>query len=105
MVGASYRQIHYWVSQGWIPGLHPTGPGHPWRWTPEHVKAARDIKGRQDAIRLLRPRPIPTRRPPLAHSPTRKTPVSGSTGVLISDEEFTAPVSRTATPVPTEMRF
>lgn len=53
-VAASYRQIHYWVQQGWIPGLRIQGRGRPLRWMPQHVEAAREIKARQDVIRFLK---------------------------------------------------
>jgi hypothetical protein len=50
MLGVSYRQLHYWVTCGYIPGLKPQGSGHPLRWGQEELAAARHLR---DARRLV----------------------------------------------------
>lgn len=50
----TYRRLHYWVTQGLIPGLRTRGTGSCLRWSPEHVEAARRVRDAFDESRRLR---------------------------------------------------
>jgi DNA-binding transcriptional MerR regulator len=52
LVGASVRQLSYWASRGYIPGLRPGGSGRHLRWLPSHVAAARMVRARLKLARL-----------------------------------------------------
>lgn len=55
LLDVSYRQLHHWVTKGWIPGLVPLGGGHgrEWRWTLEQIGAARVVRDHLTASREL----------------------------------------------------
>jgi hypothetical protein len=53
----SYRQLHIWVTKGWIPGLAPNGSGVQLRWTPEQVHTAQQIKARLAVARAIQADP------------------------------------------------
>lgn len=52
LVGASPRQLVYWCSRGYVPGLAPNGSGYPLRWAPSHIAAARMVKARFDLAKM-----------------------------------------------------
>lgn len=54
-LNVTYRQLHHWVTRGWIPGLHPqgSGGGRLWRWADEQVDAARLVRDHLDMARAL----------------------------------------------------
>ena len=56
-LGVSYRQLHIWVTKGWIPGLAPNGSGIHLRWTPEQVHNAQQIKARLAVARAIQADP------------------------------------------------
>lgn len=61
LLDVSYRQLNYWVEQGWVPGLAVVRNGglgsgkgaHRWRWTPGQVAAARVVRDHLDQARAL----------------------------------------------------
>jgi hypothetical protein len=53
----SYRQLHFWVTKGWIPGLVPNGSGSHLRWTAEQVHTAQQIKARLAVARTIQADP------------------------------------------------
>jgi hypothetical protein len=61
LLDVTYRQLHYWVTKGWIPGLSPMGSGNSpdrvWRWTLEQVGVARRIRDHLNQVRTLRADP------------------------------------------------
>jgi hypothetical protein len=61
-IGCTYRQLQYWVSKGWIPGMRFHGPGNKPGynepgWTQAQIEAARHIKFNLDLARALRADP------------------------------------------------
>jgi DNA-binding transcriptional MerR regulator len=57
-IGCTYRQLQYWVSKGWIPGMRFHGPGNKPGynepgWTRAQVGAARHVKFNLDLARAL----------------------------------------------------
>ena len=56
-LAVSYRQLHIWVTKGWIPGLAPNGSGSQLRWTPEQVHTAQQIKARLAVARAIQADP------------------------------------------------
>jgi hypothetical protein len=56
-LGVSYRQLHFWVTKGWIPGLVPNGSGSQLRWTVEQVGTAQQIKARLAVARAIQADP------------------------------------------------
>jgi hypothetical protein len=56
-LAVSYRQLHIWVTKGWIPGLLPNGSGSQLRWTAEHVYTAQQIKARLAVARAIQADP------------------------------------------------
>jgi hypothetical protein len=61
-LAVSYRQLHIWVTKGWIPGLVPNGSGSQLRWPPEQVHTAQEVKARLAVARAIQADPtIPIR--------------------------------------------
>jgi DNA-binding transcriptional MerR regulator len=56
-LAVSYRQLHFWVTKGWIPGLVPNGSGVQLRWTAEQVQTAQQIKARLAVARAIQADP------------------------------------------------
>jgi hypothetical protein len=56
-LAVSYRQLHFWVTKGWIPGLVPNGSGSQLRWTTEQVQTAQQIKARLAVARAIQADP------------------------------------------------
>lgn len=56
-LAVSYRQLHIWVTKGWIPGLVPNGSGSQLRWTAEQVQTAQQIKARLAIARAIQADP------------------------------------------------
>lgn len=56
-LAVSYRQLHFWVTKGWIPGLVPNGSGSQLRWTAEQVHTAQQIKARLAVARAIQADP------------------------------------------------
>ena len=56
-LAVSYRQLHLWVTKGWIPGLVPNGSGSQLRWTAEQVQTAQQIKARLAVARAIQADP------------------------------------------------
>jgi hypothetical protein len=52
-IGVTYARLWRWVKLGLIPGLESAGTGHPLRWQPGHIHAARLIKARMEWARLV----------------------------------------------------
>jgi hypothetical protein len=56
-LAVSYRQLHIWVTKGWITGLAPNGSGSQLRWTAEQVRIAEQIKARLAVARAIQADP------------------------------------------------
>jgi hypothetical protein len=71
LLNVSYRQLHLWVTRGWIPGLAPAGSGNEWRWSLVQVRAAQRVRDHLEDARVLLADPTRCPDPARCTHPTR----------------------------------